>query len=95
MERAAAGSHSNRRPHAVGKTEHHPVGALAYIFSRRVVVRSLAVAAVVGLILSLVNQGDVLLREPLTASIALKLFFNFLVPFVVASVSAALNRPGR
>jgi len=79
----------------MGRTANQPVGALAYVFSQRVVGRSLAVAAVVGLILSLVNQGDVLIREPLTQGIALKLFFNFLVPFVVASVSAALNRPGR
>ena len=79
----------------MGKTEHQPIGALAYVFSRRVAGRSLAVAAIVGLILSLVNQGDVLLREPLTVGIAVKLFFNFLIPFAVASVSAALNRPDR
>ena len=79
----------------MGKTEHPPVGPLGYVFSRRVAGRSLAVAAIVGLILSLVNQGDVLLREPLTAGIAVKLFSNFLIPFAVSSISAALNRPDR
>ena len=93
MEREAAGSESNRRPDAMGKTEHPRAGALEYVFSRRVAGRSLLVAAIVGLILSLVNQGDVLLHTPPTAGIALKLFFNFLIPFAVASVSAALNRP--
>ena len=77
----------------MSKKEHPRAGALGYIFSRRVAGRSLAVAAIVGLILSFVNQGDVLLHTPPTAGIALKLFFNFLIPFAVASVSAALNRP--
>lgn len=70
-------------------------GALAYIFSRRVVRKSLILAAVVGTLLSLVNQADVLLRDGLTPRTAIKLFMNFLIPFAVASVSAALNRPSQ
>ena len=79
----------------MSKTENQPVGAWAYIFSRPVARKNVMLAAVVGSLLSLVNQGDALLRDPFTARIALKLFFNFLIPFTVASVSAALNRPHR
>jgi hypothetical protein len=45
------------------------------------------------LILSIANQYDLLLRTPVTAKLAVKIFFNFVVPFVVSSSSAALNRP--
>lgn len=68
-------------------------GALAYIFSRRVLRKSLILAAIVGSLLSLVNQTDVVLRDGLTLRTAIKLLMNFLIPFMVASVSAAMNRP--
>ena len=68
---------------------------LRFIFSGRVVRRNLAIALVVGCVLSIANQYDLLLRAPLTASLMMKLFFNFLVPFIVSSTSAAVNRPPR
>jgi len=70
-------------------------GALAYAFSWEVARKSLVIAAVVGCLLSLANQGDVLLTQPFTARLGIKLFLNFLIPFTVSSVSAVLNRPGR
>ncbi|OFW37634.1 MAG: hypothetical protein A3J28_07475 [Acidobacteria bacterium RIFCSPLOWO2_12_FULL_60_22] len=79
----------------MSKTQDQRVGALAYIFSRRVARKSAILAAIVGSLLSLVNQADVLLREQVNARIAVKILFNFLVPFVVASVSALLNRNAR
>jgi hypothetical protein len=66
---------------------------LLYTFSRRVVRRSLTIAMIVGCILSIVNQYDVLAHGPYVAKLWIKLFFNFLVPFVVSSTSAAVNRP--
>ena len=67
--------------------------ALAYVFSRPVLRRNLTIALIVGCVLSVANQYDLLLRAPLTASLLVKLFFNFLVPFIVSSSSAAVNRP--
>lgn len=67
-------------------------GALRYILSAPVVWRNLLIAMIVGTLLSVANQFDVLLREPMTARTGAKIFFNFVIPFIVSSVSAALNR---
>ena len=69
--------------------------ALAYAFSWGVAKKSLTIAAIVGCLLSVANQGDILLTQPFTPRIGIKLFLNFLIPFTVSSVSAVLNRPGR
>ena len=66
---------------------------LTFIFRPPVVWRNLAIAAIVGCILSVANQFDVILRGPINARLYLRIAFNFLVPFVVSSVSAAANRP--
>ncbi len=66
--------------------------ALRYVFSRSVLRRNLLIALVVGTLLSVANQLDVVLREPMSAGLGLKIFFNFIIPFAVSSVSAALNR---
>lgn len=66
--------------------------AIQFVFSRTVLKRNLVVALVVGCLLSLTNQLDVLLSQPFTLRLASKLLFNFLVPFTVSSVSAILNR---
>ena len=66
--------------------------ALRYVFSGAVFRRSLIIAAVVGCLLSITNQGDVLLREPFGVRIGIKIVLNFLIPFTVASVSALVNR---
>jgi hypothetical protein len=68
--------------------------ALRYVFSRGVLRRNLLIALVVGTLLSAANQWDVVLREPMSARLGAKIFFNFVIPFVVSSVSAALNRKG-
>ncbi|MCA1602004.1 MAG: hypothetical protein LC776_10310 [Acidobacteria bacterium] len=69
--------------------------ALRFVFSRRVFRRNLLVALAVGCVFSLAHQLDVILREPFTAPLAVKLFFNFLIPFIVSSISAAINREPR
>lgn len=66
---------------------------VVYIFSWRVARRSLLIALIVGCVLSVANQYDVLARGPITSRLWIKLFFNFLVPLVVSSTSAAVNRP--
>ena len=69
--------------------------SVGYAFSWPVARKSLTIAAVVGCLLSISNQGDVLLSQPFSARIGIKVFLNFLIPFAVSSVSAVLNRPGR
>jgi hypothetical protein len=66
--------------------------ALRYVFSCGVLRRNLFIALIVGTLLSVANQLDVVLREPVSARLGLKIFFNFVIPFMVSSVSAALNR---
>lgn len=67
-------------------------GVLEYVFTGSTLRRSLTIAAVVGCVLSITNQYDVLARGELNARLWVKLFLNFLIPFTVASVSAAANR---
>lgn len=67
-------------------------GALQYVFTRDVFARNLLMALIVGSVLSVANQLDVVLTQPLTSRLVMKLVFNFLIPFAVSSVSAALNR---
>jgi hypothetical protein len=69
--------------------------ALRYIFSGSVVKRSLVIAVVVGCLLSITNQADVLLQEGLTPRVGAKILMNFFIPFAVSSASALLNRSER
>ena len=58
--------------------------------------RALRVAAVVGTILFLINQADVVLSGNLTPVVALKVGLTYLVPFSVSTYSALqINRIGR
>ncbi len=65
----------------------------SYLTSGAVIKRNLLIALVVGIILSAANQFDVILNQPWTLRLGIKILFNFLVPFIVASVSAWCNRP--
>lgn len=67
--------------------------AAAYALSPRVVRRSLLLATVVGTVLSAANQGEAIVRGAVTGRMLLKVLFNYAVPFIVSSVSAAANRP--
>jgi hypothetical protein len=67
----------------------HP--KIRYVFSRNVFKQNSLIALVVGCLLTLTNQLDVMLAQPFTVRLATKIFFNFLIPFVVASVSAAMT----
>ncbi|MEC9308657.1 MAG: hypothetical protein VX966_04045 [Chloroflexota bacterium] len=48
-------------------------------------------ATVVGVILTGLNQGDVILSGPISASLLWKIPLTFLVPFCVATFSALAN----
>lgn len=62
---------------------------------RDVVVRSLKVGAIVGTLLTAINQGDLILSGSLAAATIWKIPLTYLVPFSVstyASVSSILAR---
>jgi len=63
-----------------------------YVFSRAVFQRNCMIAGVVGLLLTITNQLDVLLAQPFSFRLGTKIFFNFLIPFAVSSTSALINR---
>jgi hypothetical protein len=48
---------------------------------------AIKVSVVVGITLSLINQGDKLLQMDFSTELYVRLFLNFLVPFLVASYS--------
>ncbi|MGH9009949.1 MAG: nitrate/nitrite transporter NrtS [Acidimicrobiia bacterium] len=80
---------------ATRPTWSHPGEALR-LFLAGVTVRTASkVAAVVGTVLSVVNQGSVILDGNATASTWVRVGVNYLVPFLVSSVgflSACRNR---
>ncbi len=67
-------------------------GGIAYIFSREVFTRNCVLAAVVGCLLTVANQLDVLLAQPFSFRLGAKILFNFLIPFAVSSTSILINR---
>ena len=50
----------------------------------------LPVALVVGTVLSLVNQGDVIAQGAAGAAVVLKVLANYLIPFLTSSTGALL-----
>lgn len=60
-----------------------------YWFRRETVIRAVKVAAVVGPILTVINQGDVLLNGPYSPRLFFKICLTFLVPYSVSSFSSA------
>lgn len=68
------------------------LGGIQYVFKKDVFIRNGLMALVVGALLTLANQMDVMLTEPFSLRLGTKVCFNFLIPFLVSSVSAAINR---
>jgi hypothetical protein len=62
-----------------------------YWFRRETVIRAVKVAAIVGPILTVINQGDVLLSGQYSPRVFLKILLTFLVPYAVSSFSSALT----
>jgi len=48
--------------------------------------RTLTIALVVGCILSIINQGDVIVHGDATAATVVKVCLNFVVPFIVSNL---------
>ena len=62
---------------------------LHHWFRRETVIRAVKVAAVVGPILTVINQGDILLSGQYSLRVLLKICLTFLVPYSVSSFSSA------
>jgi len=52
---------------------------------REVVVRGLRVGAIVGTLLTAINQGNIILSGQLDASVASKILLTYLVPYCVST----------
>lgn len=64
---------------------------LGYMCKWKVLRRNLYIALVVGFVLSVTNQLDIILRSPITTLLVIKIASNFVTPFIVSSVSVALD----
>ena len=53
------------------------------------------VALVVGTLLSLLNQGDVILAGRFDGVVTLRVIGNFLIPFIVSNLGAMTSAPPR
>jgi len=65
---------------------------------RPLVVRSLVIAAIVGTLLTAINQGNIILQGDASAALAWKIPLTYAVPYCVATAGALLNsrvRPAR
>ena len=52
----------------------------------------MTIAAVVGIVLTAINEGDLLVRGRVDGSLAFKLPLNFLVPLVVSNLGLLTSR---
>lgn len=68
------------------------VGLVGYCRRPRHLRRTLTTALVVGVLLTLINQGQVLLDGEATAATYVRCALNFLVPFVVSNVGLLSGR---
>ena len=66
--------------------------------NRSLVVRSLLIAAIVGTLLTAINQGNIILQGDAATALAWKIPLTYAVPYCVATAGALLNsrvRPPR
>jgi hypothetical protein len=62
---------------------------VSVLFSKKIVVASVKISLVVGTLLNLVNQGEAIVGEDYISWS--HVFFNYLLPYCVASYSAVKN----
>ena len=69
-----------------GPLRQRTVGGIAFCFERPNLRRTCTIALIVGCVLTLINQGDVLVEGRATAGTAVKIVLNFCVPFIVSNL---------
>ena len=67
-------------------------GAIAYCCRRDHLSRTLRIALVVGIVLTAINQLDVIVRGDATAITFVKCGLNFVVPFIVSNLGLLSGR---
>jgi hypothetical protein len=67
-------------------------GAVAYCRRREHLRRTVRIALIVGIVLTSINQLDVILRGDATAVTWLKCGMNFVVPFIVSNLGLLSGR---
>lgn len=81
--------HSERRAlYRFGRESDTLLCVQCAIVYRPVLRRSLEISVIVGSLLTIINQGDVLMRGAITALVVLKICLTYMVPFCVATYSA-------
>lgn len=68
-------------------------GALRYCREPHHLRRTVRIALIVGVVLTTINQLDVILRGEASELTAVKIALNFLVPFVVSNLGLLSGRP--
>jgi hypothetical protein len=66
-----------------------------YCLQRRNLRRTLRIAAIVGVILTLINQGSVIAAGDATTATWIRCALNFVVPFVVSNAGLLSGRASR
>jgi hypothetical protein len=66
--------------------------ALAYVAERRHLRRTVPIAIVVGIILTAINQGSVIVGGHATAATWVRCALNFIVPFLVSNAGLLAAR---
>ena len=61
---------------------------LTVLFSRPVVIRSIKISLIIGTGLSLINQHEYLIEGHINGKVLMKIFFNYLVPYLVSTYAA-------
>ena len=59
--------------------------------NRPLVLRSLIIAAIVGTLLTAINQGNIILQGDASAALAWKIPLTYAVPYCVATAGALMN----
>jgi urea transporter len=67
--------------------------AIAYCFRRQHLRRTVRIALVVGVVLTAINQLDIILAGDATTITWMKCPLNFIVPFVVSNLGLLSGRP--
>lgn len=66
--------------------------AVAYCLQRRNLRRTVRIAVIVGVVLTAINQGDVIVNGEATATTWVRCGSNFLVPFLVSNAGLLSGR---
>jgi hypothetical protein len=67
--------------------------ALSICMRREHLRRTVRIALVVGVVLTLINQADVIISGDATAVTGVKIALNFCVPFVVSNLGLLAGKP--